>query len=97
MKLRKSKKSSAVNNALNVDDDDFLDQEVQYWAGNSFSSIASSVTSPPSMTGSFYKKNLNDMDFGDDDDISISSDDDDDEDREFYGCNSDDDDVSFFG
>jgi len=72
-KKTKSKTSKASQDAI----DEHVDTEVTYFAGESFKSIASSVTSPPSMTASFYAKALNgwemdDEDDCDDDDLTAS-------------------------
>lgn len=53
------RQSKAVKEIANDPDlDDHLDEDVYVWQGSSFSSIASSVTAPPSQTASFYRKVL---------------------------------------
>lgn len=65
----KSRTSKAV--------DDHLDDEICVWQGESFTSIASSVTAPPSQRASFYKKVLGgqyDYDYGSSYDGSVDGD-----------------------
>ena len=52
-KSRRSSSSSAVRKAFV---DDHVGGDIECWRQDSFRSIASSVTSPPSMTSSFYQK-----------------------------------------
>lgn len=101
-------KTSQVD-AKNIDDDN--EEDIPTWAGSSFTSVASSVTAPPSQTASFYKTVLK-RDFGDDDDdwdgnsssdVSLSSeslngdddDDDDDDNTMTWRSSQDEDNLSF--
>ena len=51
------KTSKACQQAI-TQGDDHLDTDIMYFGNDSFSSVASSVTAPPSMTASFYKQAL---------------------------------------
>ena len=69
----KEKSSSRASKAV----DEHLEEDILVWAGNSFTSIASSVTAPPSQTASFYKKALgnyadDNFDFSDSEGSSLS-------------------------
>jgi len=63
----------AANHELNGKDS-LEDQDIHLWANSSDSSVASSVTAPPSQTASFYKRVLR-HDFSSDDENSLLSDD----------------------
>lgn len=59
-KSKSSKESSKSNHRTSKAADAHLDEEIEVWANDSFTSVASSVTAPPSQTASFYKRVQND-------------------------------------
>jgi hypothetical protein len=73
MKFKSKSKESKSGGRKSKVVDELLEEEIQCWAGNSFTSIASSVTAPPSQTASFYKKALQGLDFDSDSDGSSVS------------------------